>query len=152
MAYATLAQLKEHVGNATTTGLYTKLTAREDGVTADDDVGQRALDAAEGEINGYLAVKYAVPISSTTAQVTSLLRSIALDLAEYALWANRNVGREIPERVQNARDDRIDFLQRIVAGKAVLPSVEVLDATANRTSATSGGWKQQYTESVMGDW
>jgi hypothetical protein len=63
-SYATLAQLKAHVGQSVDPpGLYDQLTDLVNATTANDTVGAARLDAAESFINGKLGSRYTTPIN-----------------------------------------------------------------------------------------
>lgn len=145
--YATLAELKDYLGSTT---LYPQLTDRVTGASADDVVGQNALDGAEALMNSYLGVVYDVPVAVTDSQVAKLLKNCALDLAEYELWQAGGTKRnETPQRVTDSYDNWIDFLQRIAAGKAVLPSAAALDPSDTAPAATFGSHTRVFTERTM---
>jgi len=79
-----------------------------------------ALSGAEGEINSYLARRYAVPVQLAGEDaLAGLLKSITLDLAEYRLNARRS---PVPADVSRKREAAVQWLQSIARGLAVLPS------------------------------
>lgn len=107
--YATQANLEERFGTAE----LLKLTDRAAPPTGEIDtaVVSRALSDADAEINGYLAVRYTLPLSSTPAVLTRL----ACDIARYRLyddWAN--------EQVRTRYEDAVKLLKLIAEGKVLL--------------------------------
>lgn len=102
-----------------------------------DDSGSGAINTAvvdesrlgaEGEVDSYLARRYAVPISVTTyPQAAGVLKSASLDLAEYRLHARR---REVPVGVTKKRDAALAWLARVSRGDTSLPSVSPITANA----------------------
>jgi phage gp36-like protein len=76
MSYATLAQMTERYGRA----VMVALTDREEVATGeiDEAVVTRALDEAAAMIDGYLASRYALPLSATPPFLTDLAQAIAI--------------------------------------------------------------------------
>lgn len=92
----------------------------------------RALEAADGEIDSYLAARYTLPLAS----VPVILRDCAIDIARYRLH-----DRGVPDRVKDDYKSRIAWLRDVAAGKA---SVGLAPESLTPTSAglpemTSGG-------------
>lgn len=98
----------------------------------DAAVLDHALQAADGEIDSYLAARFALPLAS----VPVILRDCACDLARYRLH-----DRGTPERVQKNHDNRIAWLRDLAAGRATLAEASELLAPASGGLAemTSGG-------------
>jgi phage gp36-like protein len=76
MSYATLAQMTERYGRA----VMVALTDREEVATGeiDEAVVTRALDEAGAMIDGYLASRYALPLSATPPFLNDLAQAIAI--------------------------------------------------------------------------
>ena len=129
MTYALKSDLQTALGDAE----LIQLTDRADPPLGDidDAVLTRALEAADGEINSYLATRYSLPLAATTA----VLRDCAIDIARYRLH-----DRAAPDRVAQDYKDRIAWLILISTGKA---SLGVADADApsgvGAPDMTSGG-------------
>ncbi len=109
MAYAVQADLEERFGAKE----LLKLTDRSDPPTGEIDaaVVTRALSDAEAEINGYLAARYTLPLSSTPTG----LKRLCCDIARYYLyddWAN--------EQVRTRFEDATKVLKLIAEGKVLL--------------------------------
>ncbi len=109
MTYCTQAQLEERYGGEMLKQL-TDRSVPKLGVI-DADVVNRALADADAEIDGYLAVRYALPLSSTPP----LLTDIALRVAIYKLHA-KVMQDKIKADYELARAD----LLRIAKGDIVL--------------------------------
>lgn len=107
MAYATLADLTDRYGDAE----LTQLTDRAGAGAIDPAIAARALDDAAAEIDGYLAVRYALPL----ATVPTVLVRIACDIARYRLWDDR-ASDEVRRRYEDARR----VLERIAGGDVSL--------------------------------
>ncbi len=116
MSYASLSDLEDRLGSA----VYLQLTDDAGAGTPDEAVAGEALGGAEGEMNSFLARRYAVPVAvAGEPEVAALLKSIALDLAEYRLHARRA---GVPDDVRAKREAALRWLQLIAAGQAVLPA------------------------------
>ncbi len=84
----------------------------------DDDVLNRVLLDADALINGYLASKYSLPLST----VPEMLTLIASDIAYYRLQAEG-----ASETSQKRYNDAIKMLRDIADGKIKVPSVAGLE-------------------------
>jgi phage gp36-like protein len=91
-----------------------ELTA-ESGIVPDLAVLAGAIAKADAEIDSYLGMNYAVPLSTTPARVKALSEDISI----YYLYMRRSA---IPEPRQKAYDDAIAFLKLLAAGTVKLPS------------------------------
>ena len=103
-------------------------------LTDDDNTGtvdqgriDAAIEAAQGEVNGYLAERYTVPLVATPP----LIKSITVDFAIYRLYG-RNYD-EIPETRQKRYDNGVILLRKIADGTISLgiadpPATENSDA------------------------
>lgn len=90
----------------------------------DSTVVTRALDDTAALIDGYVGVRYELPI----AAVPALLTNLAADIARYKLYDEAP-----PEAVEKRHDDAIKTLRDIAAGKAKLDV-----AGAEPAGSTSG--------------
>lgn len=108
MTYATLQNLKDRFGEDE----LIQLTDRDNLGTINTTVVDRALADADAQINGYLSVRYTLPLS---APVPTELERIACDLARYALYEDR-----VTEIVEKRYDAAISKLRDVAAGRAGL--------------------------------
>lgn len=120
MAYCTLADMKKAFSESEMNDL---LDANGDGV---HDQGKFDLINADGAalIDGYLGVRYAVPI---TAPVPLVVRVFNRDITRFLLWDDN-----APEEVRKRYDDAIARLKDYSKGVMVLP--EVAPAPQNPSS------------------
>lgn len=118
MAYATLNDLLARFGETE----LLQLSARDNVPGADADFIETTLADADAIIDGYLAGRYAVPVSPTPA----LLTRIACDLARHALH-----GKAADETVKAAHDAALKLLRDLAAGVAVLPGAAAVPPSAN---------------------
>lgn len=83
------------------------------GNNPDDEVIEDAIEAAQAEIDSYLAVRYSLPL----AQVPPRVKHLTIDLAIYNLFSRRSLLNEV--RRQRYLD-AIEFLRQVAAGEATL--------------------------------
>jgi phage gp36-like protein len=122
MAYISNADIERRLGHL----LYVQLTDDAGRGSADEAVVAEARLGAEGEVDSYLGRRYAVPVDLVAhPELGDMLRSVALDLAEYRLHARRPAA---PAEVKSKREAAVRWLQRIAVGEAVLPSMEEMGA------------------------
>lgn len=138
MTYATLQQLIERYSERELRNI-----TDPDGQTLDTVKAQLALDDAESEIDGYLGLRYVLPLESSEGgalpgvsvqalpnavseplfiRATSLARC-ACDIAVYRLQILRT-----SDDIKDARqryDDVIKLLQRIGTGEVILPGARL---------------------------
>ncbi len=113
----------------------TKLTA-EGGSEPDAAVVADCIAKADAEIDGYLGVRYQVPLNP----VPDLVRAVSVDLAVYNLHKRRPL-LPMPETCRRSYEDRIAFLRAVVAG----------NATIGATAAKPPSVSQEVVEIGSGD-
>lgn len=89
----------------------------------------QSIDEAESEVNGYVATRHSVPLSSPIPQ---LIKTLAVDIAIYKLYSRRQ---RVPESVRKAYEDAIKKLEGISKG---LMTLGVDPAPAASSKATAG--------------
>lgn len=94
-----------------------QLTDRVNGSVIDASVVARALADADAEIDGYLAARHALPLSS----VPPILLLTGCDIARYRLFGDRTT-----EEVRSRYDDAVRRLKGIATGSVVLPGAAAL--------------------------
>lgn len=109
MPYCTPQEMVEAFGEAE----LIQLTNAE-GDAFDPAVAQRAIDAAQAEIDAYLASRYKVPF----ADPPLLLKDLSLNIARQKLYGGRVA--EAVEVVRNNYKDAVAMLRDISCGKANL--------------------------------
>jgi phage gp36-like protein len=127
MPYATQADLEARFG---TTEL-AQLTDRVAGTTINATVITAALADADALIEGYLAQRYALPVSP----VPQLLLRVACDIARFLLH-----GKAATEKVRAAYDDALKVLRDLADGRAALPGAAA--APSAQAPAAAGGAPQ----------
>lgn len=78
--------------------------------------------AAASTIDGYIGVRYALPL----AAVPELVKGWALDITRYRLWDEA-----APDEVRRRYEDALDQLRDLAAGRLALPP----DATGTASSS-----------------
>jgi phage gp36-like protein len=122
MPYMTTTDLETRVGTQQAAELTT-----ESGSTPDATIMGETVDAALGEVDGYLARRYAVPVDLVAyPQVAGILKGVSLDIAVYRLHTRRQPA---PEGIQMSRDKAIEWLLRVSRGDILLPAAAVPTAT-----------------------
>ena len=124
MAYATQADLIGRIGEES----LIDLTDRADPPTGavDAAVVAGALADADAKIDGYLRVRYALPLS----EAPPALRVLAVDLALYALHRF-----EVPDLIEQRYKATIAFLRDVAAGKVLLPIADGSEAPSAPSEA-----------------
>ncbi|MEW6560401.1 MAG: DUF1320 domain-containing protein [Pseudomonadota bacterium] len=126
MTYATRDELQERYG----LDELTQLTDRMGAGVPDDNLVNRALSDADAEIDGYLAVRYQLPVQT----VPPMLVRMACDIARYRLWDDR-ASAEVRERYTDARR----LLELIAKGTVGLGLSSALPhPLPSQSAATSG--------------
>jgi phage gp36-like protein len=124
MSYASNADIQERLGTLACVQL-----------TDDEGTGSpvqsritEAREAAEAEITGYLARRFAVPLPTEgQPYLAVVLRSMTVDLAEHRLRGRRP---PIPADASARRAAVVDCLQRVVEGRFALPVAAELPGSA----------------------
>lgn len=117
MPYITNTDIQTRLGASA----YVQLTDDAGTGNANEAVVDEARLGAEGQLDAYLARRYAVPIDLTQhAELSGLLRSIALDLAEHRLRLRRP---PIPQEATSRRDAAVTWLLQVALGQINLPAV-----------------------------
>lgn len=133
--YASRADLKERFG-------VSEVEQLERGLIVGQSV-ETALQDASDIADGYLAVRYSVPLSAPPAN----LKIYICDIARYLLWKSR-----ASDEVRQRYEDAIAFLKLVAIGKARLQVIEtdgqVKPATVNNARAAVGS---TYRGGVFGD-
>jgi phage gp36-like protein len=125
MTYATRQQMIDAFGQAELVELTDRALPATGAIV--DPVLERALAAADAVIDGWLAARYATPVSPAPA----LLVEIACDLARHRLYGN-----VVPEAVKDRFNAALTQLRDLAGGRAALPGV------APKASGASGGAAQ----------
>ncbi|MBI4719254.1 MAG: DUF1320 family protein [Planctomycetes bacterium] len=116
MGYITNADIEQRLGTAT----YVQLADDDGDGNADTAVVDEARLAAESQVNSLLAVRFAVPLDLTVhPELADVLRSAALDLAEYRLRCRRP---PVAEAAARQRELAMAWLEKVAAGIAELPA------------------------------
>ncbi|HEY1136575.1 MAG TPA: DUF1320 domain-containing protein [Xanthomonadaceae bacterium] len=107
MPYATLQHLVDRFGEDE----LIRISDRDNTGAIDAGVVAGKLADADAEIDGYLAGRYTLPLTT----VPEALRRIACDVARYHLYDDR-----VTEAVQKRYDDAIKFLRMVAKGEVQL--------------------------------
>ena len=120
MSYCTLADLTDVFGEAEVL----QLTDRDGDNLPDAGYIAAVLADVAAEIDGYLRVRYALPLSA----IPNRLRALACDMAHYRMYPLA-----VPEAVRQRYEDARGYLKDLAAGRAQL------DLPEPPTSASESG-------------
>jgi len=96
----------------------------------DQTVIDVAISSACAEIDGYLATRYPVPV--TTA--VPVLKPCAVDLTVYNMYSRKSAGP--PEHIIGKYDNWIKFLSKIAEGKIdLIPEAETVSGGTSQVDA-----------------
>lgn len=87
-----------------------------------------AASDADGIVDGYLAARYAVPLSS----VPSIIVGIAADLTRHRLYDEAP-----PKEVEARRKLALELLEQLRDGKLLLPGLTVASASSQSVAVSS---------------
>lgn len=110
MAYSTLADLKNQIDEE----ILMQLTDDEGIGIVNEDRATRGISDADEEIDGYVGIRYEVPLST----VPAIIRKLSVDIAIYNLYCRR--GDVVPEVRANRYKAGIKFLEQIAKGQLSL--------------------------------
>jgi len=144
MAYLTNLDIEQRLGHAACVQL-----ADDDGDGQPDaGVVDEARLGAEGELNSYLARRYEVPIDlGRHPDVGDLLKTVALDLAEYRLRLRRP---PMPDDAAARRQRTTAWLARVADGRVSLPaSIPIAASSSRGTVATVTGATRRLSDKEL---
>ena len=121
MTYATEQDLIDLFG----TDEVLQLTDRDGDGDSDDAYVTAILADTAAEMDAYLRVRYALPLSATPAR----LRAVACDIARYRLYPLA-----VPEAVRQRYEDSRLYLKDVAAGRAELDLATPPAASADAAS------------------
>lgn len=121
MAYATLQDLIDRFGRTELVQLTDR--TNKPASTIDESVVARALTDAEATINGYVARRYQLPLSS----VPEALTKKACDIARYYLHGK---AADKDSQVYLAHKEAIDWLKNVASGLVVIDAAGIVPAAA----------------------
>lgn len=102
-----------------------------EGTSVDTDILEAVQSGADGIIDGYLASRYEVPLST----VPVMIRELSKDITAYKLYQRRTL--EIPETISALYKNAIKLLQDISTGVVSLGVSSVPDNSKIRVNKTS---------------
>jgi len=146
MAYISNSDIETRLGSAA----YVQLTDDAGAGVANQEVVDEARAGAEGEVDSYLARRFAVPVDlARNPELSGILRSIALDLAEYRLRLRRP---PVPAEATERRIAAVSWLKRVAAGEVQLPAgLDPLPTPLGGTRARATGEERLFTPDELAD-
>ncbi|HUU84626.1 MAG TPA: DUF1320 domain-containing protein [Phycisphaerae bacterium] len=135
MGYISNSDIETRLGSA----VYVQLTDDQGTGSANTAVVDEARAGAEGEVDAYLARRYAVPIDLTRhPELAGVLASITLDLVEYRLRLRRP---PVSDEAASRRSQAVAWLDKVASARIDLP------AASDPAPSATGGFKGQATGS-----
>jgi len=126
VGYIVNQDIIDRVGNTAAVELTT-----DSGTVVDTDVLDQVRQAADGEVDSYLARRVAVPVDTTAhPELVAILLSVTLSIAVFNLRSRRD---PVPESASVERGNAIKWLQRVANGEITLPA-----ASSPATSVSDG--------------
>jgi phage gp36-like protein len=142
MAYSTEDDILTQISQAE----LAQLTSESDDAV-DHDVVDKAIADADAEIDGYVAVRYAVPLDPVPALIGKLSARIAL----YNLFSRRsNRLGEVNETVKDNYDRAVKVLESISKGSVTLGVASSPAASSGEGSRTETPTRKFTSESMEG--
>ena len=139
MAYIVQADLTEQLSASQ----LVLLTDDEKGGIAVADRVTRAITSAEAEVNAFLGVRYAVPLTGT---IPDLVQTWTLHIAVYLLYTRRRV----PDDVRQAYEDAIARLKAVVAGHMTLGLEPSPAVSTTSSQGEISGPERVFTRETLG--
>lgn len=128
MSYASSADLAERI----TESELIRLTDEDDLGEVDTDKVSAALEAADVEIDSYLAARYSLPLADSQP----LLVTLAVDIAIWNLYALDAAG--VPENRKDRYSSAVKTLERLAAGKQTLGAAEPVSSSGSDAAVFTG--------------
>ncbi len=140
MAYCTLDDLLEEIDSSILVELTDNPTAPTGQIDA--EAVASAIRRADSIIDGYVGVRYAVPLET----VTETIRTVSEDIAVYSLFSRRMIP---PKQWADRYERAVNFLQAVSEGSADLGSTadgEKPTAMKNAVYAPNRYWPDDVWE------
>lgn len=135
MAYCTQTDVLQLIPEAELASLTT-----EGGDVPEAAVVIDCISKADAEIDGYLGIRYQVPLDP----VPDLVKAMSVDLAIYNLHKRRPL-MDMPATCRQSYTDRIAFLQRVVAGNATVGASAAQPPAVSQDVAEIGSTKRIFS-------
>jgi len=143
MAYIVNQDIIDRVGNTRAVQLTT-----DSGSVVSTTVLDEVRLSSEGEVNGYLAKRYAVPVDLTAhPDVAATLKGFTLDIAVYRLNTRRAPA---SDDIRTMRNNAIEWFKRVADGTINLP-VETTPATTTADGETAAWGSKDQNAATMRD-
>jgi len=110
-------------------------------------VVDRAIEAAQQMVDGYLRARHALPLDP----VPTIVRDLTLQLACYGLYSRR-MESGMPEAVKEQRDRAVKVLEHIQSGRITLGDVVTKKATPEAGAIRIKVPPRQFGESTLSQW
>lgn len=113
------------------------LTGTQESGTPDEAVLTEVLGNAEGDVESYAAVKYAIPLK--VGDHTSLANQIKSKVLDLAVWYLSVRAASVTEAIQLAYDNAIAWLEKLATGKVMLATNDTEPTSVSKEPLISIG-------------
>ena len=138
MAYTTLTALVARFGSDMIRGLTDRATPPAGSI--DESVVAKAISDAEAVIDGYLGVRYVVPLAETPPQIADIATAIAV-------WKLHTF--EPGKKIEIDYRDALQALRDMAKGLVTLNAATIAPATTGGTGARMTDRERPFTEANM---
>ena len=92
------------------------------------EILETTIQAAEDEVNSYLAKRYNVPVKARNGDVPIRIKTLVYSIAKYHAYTRAAL---LSPEISQEYDNAITFLNRIATGRATMPALDDTGSDAN---------------------
>jgi phage gp36-like protein len=115
------------------------------GDTPDSQVVAEAISRADAEIDAYVGVRYALPLTVVPDQ----LKGLSIDMALYHLYSRRSVAPTVRRQKYEAA---LSFLKLVAAGEAVVEGASGLLTETTQVGSEFSSAPRVFSRDSQGNW
>lgn len=105
-------------------------------------VTDKAIAGADALIDSHLAARYSVPVQD----VPDIIIGLAVDIAIYKICSRRSAA---PDEIRRKYDDAVRYLEKVAAGKIIIPKADSAPADTSAGSAAVTSSKRVFSRSSL---
>lgn len=142
--YITISDLRDEMPDVVQ-GLLTNDTANT--VTKVDEIIEQKIEAAEQEVESYLAARYALPVSAPDGTVPVIIKQAIYTITKYYLYGRRN---QIDAGIADQYAQIVKWLNRVKSAELDVPLILADGASATTfVTVQTGGFSAPQFESFL---